>query len=66
MEDLLNVELGIASMADALAEVFTGGPELCLKVKEDQVAKIFSIIAQKDLPEGQPELLHVLHAMVKV
>ena len=65
MGDLLDVEIGIANMANVLAEVFTGGPELCLKVREDQVASVFSLIAQ-DLPEGRPELLHALQAMSKV
>ena len=65
MGDLLDVEIGIANMAGVLAEVFTGGPELCLKVREDQVASVFSLIAQ-DLPEGRPELLHALQAMSKV
>lgn len=66
MEGLLEVEIGIASMADVLTEVFTGGPDLCLKVKEDQVARLFSLIARDDLPEGRPELLHALQAMAKV
>ena len=66
MEDLLEVEVGIANMADVLAEVFTGGPDLCLKVREDQVARVFSLIAQEDLPEGRPELLQALQSMAKV
>ena len=66
MEDLLEVEVGVASMADMLAEVFTGGAELCLKVREDQVARVFSIIAREELPEGRPELLQALQAMAKV
>ena len=65
MGDLLDVEIGIANMAGVLAEVFTGGSELCLKVREDQVARVFSLIAQ-DLPEGRSELLYVLQAMSKV
>ena len=66
MEDLLDVEVGVASMADMLTEMFTGGAQLCLKVREDQVARVFSIIAQEELPEGIPELLQVLQAMATV
>ena len=64
MEDLLDVEIGIPNMADVLAEVFTGGPDLCLRVKEEQVARVFSLVAQDDL--GRPELLQALQAMAKV
>ena len=66
MNDLLEVDIGIASMADIIAEIFTGAPELCLKVREDQIAKIFTLIAQKELPQGRPELLYALQVMVKV
>ena len=66
MEELLEVEVGVASMADMLAEVFTGGTELCLKVREDQVARVFSIIVRKELLEGRPELLQILQAMAMV
>lgn len=66
MDDLLKVEVGVASMADVLVEVFTGGAELCLKVREDQVAQIFAIIADEELAEGRPELLQALQAMAKV
>ena len=66
MGDLLDVDIGIASMAEVLAEIFTGGPELCLKVREDQVAKVFSLVAQEDLPEGRSELLSALQAMARV
>lgn len=66
MDDLLKVDVGVASMADVLAEVFTGGAELCLKVREDQVARVFAIIAKDDLVEGRPELLLALQAMAKV
>ena len=66
MEDLLEVDIGVAAMAEVIAEIFTGGHELCLKVREDQVARVFSLIAQGELPEGKPELLHALQAMTKV
>ena len=66
MGDLLEVDIGIAAMAEVIAETFTGGHELCLKVREDQVARVFSLVAQEELPEGRPELLHALQAMAKV
>ena len=66
MGDLLEVDIGIASMAEVIAEIFTGGHELCLKVREDQVARVFSLVAQGELPEGRPELLNALQAMAKV
>ena len=66
MGDLLEVDIGIAAMAEVIGEIFTGGHELCLKVREDQVARIFSLVAQGELPEGRPELLHALQAMAKV
>lgn len=65
MEDLLTVDIGIASMAEVIAEIFTGGPELCLKLRENQVAGIFTLIAQPQLL-GRPELLNALQAMAKV
>ena len=66
MDDLLNVVIGIASMAEVVAEIFTGRPELCLKVREDMIVKVFTRIAQKELPQGRPELLYALQAMTKV
>lgn len=66
MGDLLEVDIGIATMAEVIAEIFTGGHELCLKVREDQVARVFSLVAQEELPEGRPELLNALQAMAKV
>ena len=66
MDDLLDVDIGIASMAEVVAEIFIGRPELCIKVREDQIAKIFSRITQNELQEGRPELLYVLQIMAKV
>ena len=65
MEDLLDVDIGIASMAGVIAEIFTGKPELCLKLKERHVARIFSLVAQPEL-SGRSELLYALQAMAKV
>ena len=65
MEDLLAVDIGIASMAELTGEIFTGGTELCLELREDQVARIFTLVAQPIFP-GRPEFLYVLQAMAKV
>lgn len=66
MDDLLDIDIGIASMAEVVAEIFIGRPELCLRVREDQIIKIFSRITQNELLEGRPELLYVLQTMAKV
>ena len=66
MDELLDVNIGIASMAALVAEIFIGRPELCLKVREDQIAKVFTRIAQKELHDGHPELLYILQTMAKV
>lgn len=65
MDDLLAVDIGIASMAGVIAEIFTGEPELCFKLKEGHVARIFMLVAESELP-GRPELLYALQAMAKV
>ena len=52
-------------MAQMLTELFVNGAELCLQVREDQVEKIFRIIARCGA-EGQVELLITLQAIAKV
>ena len=52
-------------MAEVLTEVFTGGLELCLKVKEEQIERIFQMITRLD-QDGIPELTITLQAMAKV
>ena len=51
-------------MAELLAEVFTSGPEIALKVKEEQVEKIFELII--DGHEAQVELIQTLQGIAKV
>ena len=65
MDDLLEVELAVPHMAEMLAEVFTGGLELCLKVKEEQIERLFQLISRPD-KDGIPELVFTLQAMAKV
>lgn len=64
MGDLLDVKVGIASMAAVLAEIFTGGSEVCLKLREDQVARVFSLVVEEN--EGRLALLSALQTMAKV
>ena len=64
MSDLLEANVALASMGELLTEVFTGGPEICLKVREEQVERIFNIIKTEN--EGRAELLFTLQAMAKV
>ena len=66
MDELLDVNIGVGSMAALVAEIFIGRPELCLKVREDQIAKIFTRISQKEQQDGRPQLLYVLQVMAKV
>ena len=51
-------------MAMVLTEVFTGGPEIALRVKEEQVERIFHLVIEGG--PAVPDLLHTLQSMVKV
>lgn len=51
-------------VAMVLTEVFTGGPEICLRVKEEQVERVFHLISEGG--GGSSDLLHTLQSMVKV
>ena len=66
MDDLLDINIGITGMAEVLAEIFIGRPELCLKVREDQIAKVFTLIVKKDQQDSRPALLFALQSMAKV
>ena len=66
MDDLLDVDLAVPYIADVLTEVFTGGPELCLKVREEQVEKLFQMVASVGEEEGRAELIMTLQAIAKV
>ena len=65
MEDLLDVDIAVPALGELLSEVFIGGIEICLKVSEAQVERLFSLIAQKG-EEGRAELILALQAMAKV
>ncbi len=65
MDDLLEIEVAVPYMAEVLAEVFTGGPEICLKVREDQVERVFQLMVNSG-EEGRAEHIGVLLAMAKV
>ena len=66
MDDLLKIDVAIPYIADLLTEVFTGGPELCLKVREEQVGKLFQMVASLGEKEGRTELIMTLQAISKV
>ena len=51
-------------MAMVLIEVFTGGPEIPLRVKEEQVERIFHLLSAGG--SAAPDLLQSLQSMVKV
>ena len=65
MSDLLEIGVAVPFMAEVLTEVFSGGPEICLKVKEDEVERIFQLVVTGG-EEGRPELIATLQSMAKV
>ena len=48
-----------------MPQVFTGNQEMCLKIKERQVEKIFELILENE-STGRLELLQLLKAVAKV
>lgn len=68
MGDLLKINIAVPYMAEVLTEVFCGGPEICMKVKEEEVQEIFELIASRsgDSGGGRSELFITLQAMAKV
>ena len=58
------VQVAVAHMAEVLTEVFTGGPEIALRVKEEQVERIFQLVSARG--SGQVELMETLQSMAKV
>lgn len=54
-------------LAEMLTAIFTGMPELCLRVEEQQIRGIFElIIRSKEDPVGQVALLSTLSTIAKV
>uniref|UniRef100_A0A1X7VAJ0 Uncharacterized protein n=1 Tax=Amphimedon queenslandica TaxID=400682 RepID=A0A1X7VAJ0_AMPQE len=69
LDDLLQMKLPNATLsflADLITEVFTGGPELIMKVQEDQIEKIFEIIISCNYPIAQAQFVVALEAIVKI
>ena len=66
MDDLLEIDVAISYIADVLTVVFTGGPELCLKVREDQVEKLFEMVTSLRGMEERAQLILTLQAIAKV
>ena len=56
-------QVAIPHMAEVLTEIFTGSLEIALKVKEEQVERIFQLISNG---KAQVELIATLQAMAKV
>ena len=65
MEVLLDVDIAVSALGELLSEVFTEGTEICLKVTEAQVERLFSLIVQKG-ENGRKEFILALQAMAKV
>jgi len=81
MDDLLEVSYATSEMAELLTEVstywtalsikltliqvFTGGKEICLRIRETQIDRIFKLIVKSEC-SGRPQLLEMLQAIVKV
>ena len=65
MSDLLEIGIAVPSIGELLTEVFTGGTEICLKVTEAQVERLFTIISNEG-EQGRAELILTLQAMAKV
>ncbi|XP_019861438.1 PREDICTED: uncharacterized protein LOC100634093 isoform X2 [Amphimedon queenslandica] len=69
LDDLLEMKIPVttlSSLADLITEVFTGGPELILKVTEYHVDRIFDIIITCDEPTAQAQFMVTLEAIVKI
>ncbi len=65
MIDLLEIEVAMPYVAEVVMEVFTGGPEICLRVTEEQVERVFQlVVAGRD--EERAEHIGILQAMTKV
>ena len=58
-------QVAVPCMAEVLTEVFTGGHEMALHVKEEQIERIFQLISRG---EGGTRigLMQTLQSMVKV
>ena len=66
MDDLLEINLAVPYIAEVLTEVFTGGPELCMKVREEQVEKLFQMVVCAREEEERVKLIMTLQAIAKV
>ncbi|XP_065894275.1 inositol 1,4,5-trisphosphate-gated calcium channel ITPR1-like isoform X2 [Dysidea avara] len=64
MDDLLEIDIAALNVAELLTEVFTGGTEICLRVRETQINHIFDLIVKSE-SSGRPEWLEMLRAIVK-
>ncbi|XP_019851941.1 PREDICTED: inositol 1,4,5-trisphosphate receptor type 3-like [Amphimedon queenslandica] len=69
IDDLLDITVPVpvlSDLADLITEVFTGGPELILKVTEDHIEKIFGIMKDSENCNVQAQFMVTLEAMAKI
>ncbi len=79
VDNLLQLETAVPAVAEVLAEVFAAGAmdayasqqtlyqqleKVHMQVREDQIEKIFELIAENE--EGRPKLLYALQYIAKV
>jgi len=58
--------VGMQILTSTIAEVFQqAGPEICLKVKEDQMRRILQLVFEGG-EDGRAELVSTLHSIAKV
>ena len=58
-------QVAVPCMAEVLTEVFTGGHEMALHVKEEQIERIFQLISRGEAGT-RIGLMQTLQSMVKV
>ncbi|XP_065834186.1 inositol 1,4,5-trisphosphate receptor type 3-like isoform X2 [Oscarella lobularis] len=64
LDRLLTIRGAEAQMANALAEVFTGNQEMCMRIRNYQVQKIVGLLALHQ--QDASEFLDLLNAVVKI
>jgi inositol 1,4,5-triphosphate receptor type 1 len=64
MDILLEIKVAVPNMVMAMVEAFTNHADNCLRVKEQQVEKIFQLVTASD--EARPELIDLLQVIIKL
>jgi inositol 1,4,5-triphosphate receptor type 1 len=68
-DDLFEIKfptLSLAALADLMTEVFTGGPELILRVTESHIETIFEMIVHSNDTSIQAHFMMALEAIAKI